>query len=302
MKPRLSRPRPPWSRRWREGRLFPPAQRPKRQCCVGPPQDRAVGGLVLIRDGEDAGASRTRRTHRRFARHLTRTAAHHPEHALLLSADVRWSLCPGLAGPTEGQAASCTVSAGQESPGVSPSKSGLADNPAVRVPLRVLSQVRMNVPRRQQVCGDVGERDLLESHWAPARLSLKIGGMHLRYPCVCCGHLTLSDGPGSHQICPVCFWEDDVMQLRWPDRASGANRASLLDAQQDFIALGACEERFLEHVRPPDGDEPLDPNWRPIDLSRDRFESRAARLAAWPDDRTVLYWWRYRDSGFWRRL
>ncbi|MGW1942025.1 hypothetical protein [Streptomyces goshikiensis] len=86
--------------------------------------------------------------------------------------------------------------------------------------------------------------------------------MHLRYPCVCCGHLTLNE---------------------------------------DFIAIGACEVRFLEQVRPPDGDEPLDPNWRPIDLSRDRFESWAARVAAWPDDLTVLYWWRYRDNGFWRR-
>ncbi|WP_328777180.1 MULTISPECIES: CPCC family cysteine-rich protein [Streptomyces] len=142
---------------------------------------------------------------------------------------------------------------------------------------------------------------LLESRWVRARLALKMGGMHLRYPCVCCGHLTLNDGPDSHQICPVCFWEDDVMHVRWPDRAGGANRSSLLDAQRDFIAIGACEGRFLEHVRPPDGDEPLDPNWRPIDLSRDRFESWAASVAAWPDDLTVLYWWRYRDNGFWRR-
>ncbi|MFJ5637085.1 CPCC family cysteine-rich protein [Streptomyces goshikiensis] len=125
--------------------------------------------------------------------------------------------------------------------------------------------------------------------------------MHLRYPCVCCGYLTLSDGPGSHQICPVCFWEDDVMHVRWPDRAGGANRSSLLDAQQGFIEIGACEERFLQHVRPPDGDEPLDPNWRPIDLSRDRFESWAAWVVAWPDDLTALYWWRYRDNAFWRR-
>ncbi|MFJ6486421.1 CPCC family cysteine-rich protein [Streptomyces sp. NPDC091682] len=91
-----------------------------------------------------------------------------------------------------------------------------------------------------------------------------MGGMHLRYPCVCCGHLTLNDGPGSHQICPACFWEDDVMQLRWPDMVGGANRSSLLDAQQEFIALGVCEERFLEHVRPSDGDEPLDPNCEPF--------------------------------------
>jgi hypothetical protein len=126
--------------------------------------------------------------------------------------------------------------------------------------------------------------------------------VHLKYPCVCCGHLTLDEPPGSYQICPVCFWEDDVIQLRRPDRAAGANRPSLLDAQQNFIRFGACEERSGEHVRPPEGDEPLDPNWRPINPAKDRFESRATRLVAWPDDRTVLYWWRYRDTGFWRSV
>ncbi|MGW7068780.1 hypothetical protein ACWGII_09430 [Streptomyces sp. NPDC054855] len=38
----------------------------------------------------------------RIERHLTRPAARHPEHALLLRAYVRWSSCPGPAGPIEG--------------------------------------------------------------------------------------------------------------------------------------------------------------------------------------------------------
>ncbi|MFC9970513.1 CPCC family cysteine-rich protein [Spirillospora sp. NPDC127200] len=124
--------------------------------------------------------------------------------------------------------------------------------------------------------------------------------MPLKYPCVCCGHLTMDGAPGSYEICPVCFWEDDAMQLRWPDWEVGANRISLVEAQQNFMTFGACEERTAKHVRLAGDDEPLDRSWRPIDPERDRFEPRGISLAPWPDDRTALYWWRYRDTGFWR--
>jgi hypothetical protein len=106
--------------------------------------------------------------------------------------------------------------------------------------------------------------------------------MTLRYPCVCCGYVTLDEPPGSYQICPVCSWEDDVVQLRWPDSAGGANRSSLLTAQQDYERSG----------RPAPNDVARDPDWRPIDLRRDRFEPEGVQLLPWPDDRTAFYWWR----------
>lgn len=30
--------------------------------------------------------------------------------------------------------------------------------------------------------------------------------------------------PGSYEICPVCFWEDDRVQFRWPAMSGGANK------------------------------------------------------------------------------
>lgn len=126
-------------------------------------------------------------------------------------------------------------------------------------------------------------------------------GMALRYPCVCCGHLTMDDPPGSHQICPVCFWEDDVVQLRWPDYTGGANKPSLREAQRNFQRYGACDASVIDHVRPASDDEPREPHWRPIDPHRDTFEPNGVQLAAWPDDRTVLYWWRHRVAWFRRR-
>ncbi|MEU1465047.1 CPCC family cysteine-rich protein [Streptomyces sp. NPDC005727] len=90
----------------------------------------------------------------------------------------------------------------------------------------------------------------------------------LAFPCVCCGYLTLGESPGSHEICLVCFWEVDRVQLRWPNWAGGANRPSMLEAQANFMALTACEKRLVTKVRPPQEVEPLDPNWRPIDPER----------------------------------
>jgi hypothetical protein len=111
----------------------------------------------------------------------------------------------------------------------------------------------------------------------------------------------LDTPPGSSEICPVCFWEDDPVQLRWPDYGGGANKPSLIEAQANFQKLGACEACLQIHVRAANDDEPLDPGWRPVDLERDHFEPLDQRDAPWPEDRTVLYWWRYRDAGFWRR-
>ncbi|MEU8636262.1 CPCC family cysteine-rich protein [Amycolatopsis sp. NPDC048633] len=119
------------------------------------------------------------------------------------------------------------------------------------------------------------------------------------YPCPCCGHHTFEKPPGSHDICRVCFWEDDDIQLRWPDRAGGANSLTLVDSQRAYAEMGAMEYRFTGLVRMATPDEPLDDGWRPIDLDLDDFESMDhPHRAPWPADPTVLYWWR---PTFWRR-
>lgn len=119
------------------------------------------------------------------------------------------------------------------------------------------------------------------------------------YPCPCCGHRVLDSMPGSYEICPVCFWEDDGIQFRWPTTSVGANRVSLIEAQLNYRTFGACDEHGRQYVRPPAEDEPLDPAWRPIDLTRDSFEDwDADERTPWPDDRSALCWWL---PTFWRR-
>jgi hypothetical protein len=105
------------------------------------------------------------------------------------------------------------------------------------------------------------------------------------------------DPPGSYEICGICFWEDDAIQLRWPDWTGGANRPSLIESQQAYASLGAMELRFTGLVHQPTDDEPLDEGWRPIDLTVDSFEPRGDQECPWPKDCTDLYWWR---PTFWR--
>ncbi|MBW7905417.1 MAG: hypothetical protein LC135_02880 [Phycisphaerae bacterium] len=61
---------------------------------------------------------------------------------------------------------------------------------------------------------------------------------HKKYPCPCCGLLTLDEKPpGTYDICPTCGWEDDPVQYRQPDFAGGANELSLNEARARFERL-----------------------------------------------------------------
>jgi hypothetical protein len=128
----------------------------------------------------------------------------------------------------------------------------------------------------------------------------------MRYPCPCCGHLVFDAPPGSYAICPVCFWEDDLAQLRFPDMGWGPNHVPLVESQRNFAEFGAVERQLVPHVRPALPDEPIDVGWRPIDRHLDNFENleliaRASPTSdlgrTYPRDSTVLYYWR---PTFWR--
>jgi hypothetical protein len=116
------------------------------------------------------------------------------------------------------------------------------------------------------------------------------------YPCPCCGYLTFEDLPGSFEICPICFWEDDLVQLAFPDMAGGANKCSLIEGQRNFASFGAWERRLIANSRQPRSDEDRDARWRPLDPSSDhhlQWHSRADH-DLWQtvkDTRICLYYW-----------
>jgi hypothetical protein len=121
-----------------------------------------------------------------------------------------------------------------------------------------------------------------------------------RFPCPCCGYLVFDDPPGSYEICPICFWEDDVSQLKFPS-TTGANHPTLIEAQENYSREGVCEWRLHDYVRPSNDSDVRDPEWRPIDEGIDNIEEHVFGVdqgRTYPRDYTQLYYWR---STYWRR-
>ncbi|GAQ89797.1 AMP-dependent synthetase and ligase family protein [Klebsormidium nitens] len=64
--------------------------------------------------------------------------------------------------------------------------------------------------------------------------------MQRLHPCPCCGYEVFSGAGGTFEICPICFWEDDLYQLTNATDRVGANTVSLQEAQRNFERIGAC--------------------------------------------------------------
>lgn len=124
-----------------------------------------------------------------------------------------------------------------------------------------------------------------------------------KFPCPCCGHLVFDQEPGHHQICPICLWEDELAQLRFPTMPGISNTVSLLDAQQNYQRIGVAERKNIGQGRAALDDEAIDDGWRPIDPSIDNLEQPTAGedySTSYPwSNTTVLYYWR---PTYWRRL
>ncbi|MCU0834169.1 MAG: hydrolase [Chromatiaceae bacterium] len=124
-----------------------------------------------------------------------------------------------------------------------------------------------------------------------------------KFPCPCCGHIVFDHAPGFHQQCPICGWEDDLAQLRFPLMPGSSNQVCLEEAQRNFKDYGASERRNIGTTRAPFADEAVDDGWRPLDVGIDNVEhpSRGVRYGdSYPlADTTVLYYWR---GTYWRRV
>ncbi|MCD7774424.1 MAG: hypothetical protein LUH40_02430 [Clostridiales bacterium] len=61
-----------------------------------------------------------------------------------------------------------------------------------------------------------------------------------KHKCPVCGKFVF-DFDGSFDICEVCGWEDDNLQLAHPDYQGGANRMSLNEARAAYAKGEAIE-------------------------------------------------------------
>lgn len=97
-----------------------------------------------------------------------------------------------------------------------------------------------------------------------------------RLPCPCCGYRTLPVRDG-YELCPVCYWEDDPSESRAPGFSGGANGVSIVDAQQNYLRLGAMNQAFVSKTRPPRLDEAQPADWQHYDLPGVEGESVMTR-------------------------
>lgn len=114
------------------------------------------------------------------------------------------------------------------------------------------------------------------------------------FPCPCCGYLVFREEPGSYDSCPVCGWEDDLAQLRFPTMG-GAN-APLVECQRAH-AIPREWERSTTTTE--ELGYAQDPEWRPLDPSHDDIEEPLGGVdygMTYSADRTVYYYWRRRNS------
>ena len=125
----------------------------------------------------------------------------------------------------------------------------------------------------------------------------------IRYPCPVCGHLVFEQQPGSHKTCPICLWEDNLLQLRFPLMPGGVNTVSLEVAQQNYQKLGVAERIHQGEGREPLENEAMDEDWRILDTQADNIEEPSRGIDysdSYPiDDTSVLYYWR---DTYWRRF
>lgn len=79
----------------------------------------------------------------------------------------------------------------------------------------------------------------------------------MKYTCPCCGFLTFDEPSGNYEICGICGWEDDPVQLMNPCLRGGANLGDLWYEQHrtlTFIPVNVTEYKGI--VR--------DARWRPL--------------------------------------
>ena len=69
-----------------------------------------------------------------------------------------------------------------------------------------------------------------------------------RHQCPCCDYISLQER-GNYLICPICYWEDDGQDIDKLDESSGPNHGmTLREGRTNFLTIGACDEKMLQHV------------------------------------------------------
>lgn len=75
----------------------------------------------------------------------------------------------------------------------------------------------------------------------------KIEPIGCELQCPCCDYFTLGER-GKYEICPICFWEDDGIDLEDLDEHSVPNHITLREGRINFEKFGACNSTMVKNV------------------------------------------------------
>lgn len=71
-----------------------------------------------------------------------------------------------------------------------------------------------------------------------------------REQCPCCDYISLAER-GMYEICSICFWEDEGIDIdNLDDGGGGPNTTTLRQARANFRKFGACDEHGKQFVIP----------------------------------------------------
>jgi hypothetical protein len=97
----------------------------------------------------------------------------------------------------------------------------------------------------------------------------------MNLPCPACGFLTvLEEYYGTYNICEICGWEDDGVQLANPACGGGANSESLIEAQAAALRKHPMGKNEVQGFR-------RDGSWRPLS---------PREIAVAEEQRSEKYW------------
>lgn len=72
-----------------------------------------------------------------------------------------------------------------------------------------------------------------------------------RIKCPCCGNFTIEDSGEEVivDICPVCYWQYDIVGQEKVTISIGPNKVSLNEAKENYIKFGASTQQLKQFVR-----------------------------------------------------
>ncbi|SHJ48150.1 Cysteine-rich CPCC [Anaerocolumna jejuensis DSM 15929] len=70
--------------------------------------------------------------------------------------------------------------------------------------------------------------------------------MNYKIKCPCCGYYTIDkEDEIITEICEVCLWQYDEVAHCNPDKVIGANKLSLVEAQENYKLYGVSKKEYI---------------------------------------------------------